>query len=466
VSWKGTLSLLTLAAVSIIILFFSRNSHTRTAGEPLLTLNPPEVVKIALRESGGEIILCKNNGTWIVESSQLAVSDRADPSIIRSLLEQGAEIRVLDTLLPHDLKSSVSLESLDLKIPKRSLSFFEGKDGSAMRISFGINGSAQGQIYAKLDTVKTVFLIPSEIVTTAFRPAEEFRDQRLTALNADRLEEISLSKENTLQCLSLQKGYGGWNITCPMKARGNNSAVSDWAKSLLSKKITQWMPASTDPTACGMDAPFAVISARELGESSRVTITIGATVPDSSESRYVHCSDRPGICMVSGLSTLLEVTPSTFRARQPKPLQLDAVDKIGIHPSTAAEAPLVIKRKKGSDSWEINDGGTKTLTSLQVAEWFEKLQSLTAISFESATPQKLESSGLTHPTTIRLIAHLSENTAEESEGDLTLAEYSFGTPLNGVVSFREGGASDLMILPANAIELTHGPEVEGNVLKR
>ena len=466
-SWKGTLALLTLAVAALLFLLFSGRSHTRSVMEPLLALHPTEVVQITVREGGGEIVLTNTNGVWMIGagSSAGSVSDRADQRLIRALIEQAAGITALDILNPSDLKGSVSLESLDLKTPKRSLTFLEGSDGTGRKLAFGIEGAAKGQIYTRLDGRKTVYLIPSEIVPTAFQPAEEFRDRRLTSLDPDRVEEITLTKGTALQRLSLQKGDSGWNLISPMTAQGNDKAVISWAASLLSSKVDRWMPSGTDPTACGMDAPVAVVSARESGSSSPVTITIGSTVLGSPESRYVRCIDRPGICVVKGLDSSLEVTPSILRSRQPKPQHLDAIDKIEIHPpeqSGIGTPFLVIERKKGSDDWSCAGSGTGTLFKAQVEAWFERLQSITAGSFETATPEKLESTGLTHPTRIRLIAHLSENTAEESAGDLILAEYAFGIPRNAFVSFREGTSSDLMILPESAFELTKGPNVESD----
>lgn len=461
-SWKGTLALLFLAAAALIILFFSGRSHTRSATEPLLNLRPADVTKITIREGGGEIVLNKQNGTWMVGLGSLssASSDRANARLIRSLLEVAAGITPLDILKPSDLKGNVTMKSLDLNMPKHALTFFDGMDGTSRTLAFGIEGAAKDQIYARLDGGKTVYLIPSDVVETAFRPVEEFRDPRLTSLDPDRLESINFTKGSAFQCISLQKGDSGWNLTSPMTSRGNGKAVVDWATSLVSSKVDHWMPAGTDPIKSGMDTSAIVISAHESGSKSPVTITIGSAVAESPESHYVSCSDRPGICIVPGLARFLEVTPSTLRSRQPKPLRLDAVDKIEIHPQeqTNNQAIMVsLSRKKGSDDWEIASSGTGTLAAAEVSTWFEKLQSMTASTFEPSTPEKLESTGLNHPTVIRFIAHLSENTAEEAAGDLILAEYAFGTPRNGVVSYREGTSSDLMILPESSLELTKGP---------
>ncbi len=468
-SWKGTLALLILAAAALIILFNSGRSRTRSATEPLLHLHSADVTKIIIREGGGVIELNKKKGIWMAGLEALKDSDRADARLIHSLLEQATEITALDSLNPSDLKGSVSLESLDLKKPKRSITFLEERDGTSKTLALGVEGASKMQIYAKLDRGKTVYLIPSDWVQNAFRPIEQYRDRRLTSLDPNRLEEINLTKGTALQHLSLRKGDAGWNLTSPVTSRGSDKAVADWATSLVASKVDHWMPTGTDPVACGMDPSATVISMRESGSSSPVTITIGSAAGGSAQSRYVSCSDRIGICIVPGLERALQVTPSDLRSRQPKPLRLDAIDKIEIYPSElkSKEVPiLVIVRKQGGDDWEITGNHPINLSAAEVSAWFEKLQSLRASAFEPATPEKLESAGLTHPTRIRFIAHLSENTAEEAAGDLVLAEYTFGTPRNGEVAYREGTASDLMVVPDSALELTRGPRVESESLRR
>lgn len=455
-SWKGTLALLILAVATLLVVFSSGRTRTRSPQEPLLNIQPEGVSGITVREGGGEFSLYRTNGLWMVHSHLIPAPDRADGSMIRSLLTEAAGTTALNSLEPADLKGSVSLESLDLKVPKRSLVFH---DGTAKAIDFGVDGPAQGQLYARLEGGKTVYLITADLARASFRPAEEFRDRRLTALSPERLEEITLTKGNSLQTLSLKNVDSDWNLISPVTARANNDAVSSWCGGLLSATIDRWMQVGTDPAACGMDTPTAIISAREPGSTSPVTITVGSGVPGTPDSQYVRCSDRPGICVVRGLARALECTPSLLRSRQPKPLKLDSVDRIEIHPPSQppGETPLLISRKKGSEDWETAGGGS-TFPATQVETWFGKLQSLSADSFVPATPDKLESYGLNQPTVIRFFAHLSENSAEESAGDRLLAEYSLGSPRNGVFAFREGKSSDLMIIRESAQDLTKGPK--------
>ena len=457
-SWKGTLLLALLALLAAGLLLFSQRSLTRTGGETLLSFDPEKTERIAIRNArtGGDILLARTNGVW---QMQMPLTDRADPSVIRALLGNASGMTALDLLKPSDLKADLTLESLDLKNPKRMLTISSGRQHT---LSLGSEGATPGQLYARVDSDPSVYLISSESVALAFRPAEDFRDPRLTALSSDHLEEVALHLKGGMQELRIESGRRGWRIVTPLSATADREATRGWIDSIVSAKITRWMPPDTDPSSCGLDVPEAVITLLpEGGEPLR--ILLGSQVPGSPGSRYASCSDRPGICVLSNMGAPLRITPSSLRSKKLTPLPLDAVDRIEIREEGCFGTTHLLSRKKGSADWEWRDnaGGAiqHTLSESQVKGWMTKLQEIPASGFEPATPERLEARGLSSPSVIRLIAHLSENTAEEAAGDMVLAEYAFGVPKEGVVALQEGTSPDLMIVPESAWELSKGPKV-------
>jgi len=455
VTWKGTLLLAVLAVVTAGLLFFSQRSLTPTGGEVLLGFNPEKAEKITIRDGGTEILLVRSNGVW---QMQAPLADRADPTAIRSLLENASGVAALDLLKHDDLKGSLNLESLELKKPKRTLTITAGRNHT---VSFGAEGAATNQLYARIDSDPAVYLIPSDTAFSAFRPATEFRDQRLTMLSSDHLEKVTLNRKGGLQELTVKADRQGWRIITPTAATADREATRGWIDSIIGAKIERWMPENTNPSACGLDVPEAVITlSGETGDPLR--IMLGSETPGSPGARYATCSDRPGICVLEKMGPSLGVTPSSLRSRKLTPLSLDAADRIEIREYGCFGTTHLLSRKKGSADWEWRDnaGGAiqNTLPESQVKRWIAKLQEISASSFEPATPDRLEARGLATPSFIRVIAHLSENTAEEAPGDMLLAEYAFGLPKEGVVALREGNSPDLMIVPASSLELAKGPK--------
>jgi hypothetical protein len=454
VSWRGTLLLLILAGLAIGILLFSQRSRTRSPGEPLLGFDPSAADRITILEGAGRVEMVREDEVWKLVSP---LSDRADQGAVQALLDKASGMASLDRLKPADLKGNVSLEALNLKQPRRSVSIRAGKTHTLL---FGADGAAAGQVYARVDSDPSVYLVSAETASHAFRPAAEFRDTRLTPISANHLEEITLSKNASggSQQLHIKKSMNGWVIGSPVSARGENAAVEAWTASLLGARIVRWMPEGTDPASCGLEPPMATLSAHEEG-SAPVVISIGSEAADTPGSRYARCNGRPGICIVTGISPALAATPTSLRSKNPRPVPLDAVDRIEISPGDGCGAGLLLARKKGGDDWQVVEGGSGDLSRTKVEEWYRRLSSLKASGFEPATPDRLAARGMNAPElTIRLIAHLSENTAEESAGDMVLGEYAFGTASDGTVAMREGDSSDLMLLPESALELAGGPE--------
>ena len=444
-SWRGTLLLVLIAGLALLLFLLSGQSLTRSAQEPLLVIAPLQADRIDIGESGGTVTLARTNGIWSITGDP---ADRADPRMVRSLLQAAADLVPSDQIKAGNLGSGggkLTLESLGLKKTNRSLSIRSGK---TQLLRFGIEGAAKGRLYARLDSDGTVYLIPGEIAALAFHPAQDFRDHRLTALSADRLSGISFSRQGAIHAIELKKDSAGWKLGSPVEAEADEEALAAWIRPVLDAPVESWMPEGTDPGSCGLDAPTALFTLRCDGAVVPVTISVGSPVPGMADTFHVRCSDRPGICRVRGIGPSLVITPTALRSRRLHPVQYDAVDRIEFEAETGL---VVLVRKPAGQDWMNTDG--TPVPGERVRAWFDSMQQLTAHGFEPATPAKLQSRGLDHPLRIRLIAQLSENTAEEKAGTMILGDYAIGTSVLGETALREGASSDFLILPSEPLEV-------------
>ena len=176
---------------------------------------------------------------------------------------------------------------------------------------------------------------------------------------------------------------------------------------------------------------------------------LGGPVPGTPQDRYATCSDRPGICVLKDATRFLEATPSSLRSRHLSPFQNDAIDRIEIS-YPGQPTPSVVARRKGGSDWE-SPGRDSSVAGERVDAWLSGLKELPVSDFQPATADRLAATGLSRPTVIRLIAHLSENTAEEGAGDMVLAEFSLGEPEGGSTAVLEKGSPDLMTVPSARI---------------
>lgn len=466
-SWRGTLALLVLAALAFGFFILSERSKTHAPQQPLLGINPTAANVIEIHEGGNYFALFKWNGDWIVKKhleNGGVFRDRANPQLIQTLLETAADIVPLDILRPRDFKNGITLEALGLKKPNRAISIHAGKTEV---LWIGTEGAPPGSLYVRLDSGKSIYLISGKLAPIAFRSPQEYRDPRLTALASDRIDAVSILRGGSMQQLNMKKVSGGmagsdhsWLLESPLAAKGDDQVISSLLDSLLGAKILNWMPEGTDLTSCGLDTPTAIIKIHEQDTKSPLTVSIGSTVPGTPGQYFVRCSDRPGICVVAGeISMALSATPQSLRSKKIQPIDYDTVDRIQINDYS-------LKRQAGGEDW-ISHGTVHPKDELipgeQIKQWYNRLQKLNATGFEAATPEHLEQRGLgsiqepglpetNHPITVRLIATLSENTAQEDKGETLLAEYRFGTAIKNEVAMHERNAAELLILPAKSVE--------------
>jgi Domain of unknown function (DUF4340) len=443
-NWKGTLLLILLAVAAVVFVTLSRGTRIHPQNQSLITLDPESIDRIEIREGNRVTVLRKVEGIW---KSGEGTPDRADPDKVRALLAMIPDLIPLDTLSPKELKGAVSLQSLDLKSPKRTLTLAAGS--KRRTILFGAEGAAKGRIYARLEGEAPVHLIPSDITAVAFVPPEIFRDGRFTCIRTAEIGRFSLTRHGDPSSLVLQKDTRGWSLVAPEPVAADTGTTERWVESLLNAPIERWMSTGTDPAACGLVEPSALVTIRDVMENPVLSITLGSEVPGSQGTRYATCSDRPGICVLKDISRFLEASPATLRSRHPLPFQNDAVDRIEIsYPGQSS--PEVLFRHKGSSDW-VGQGEGVRVAEERVDAWLTGLKELPVADFQKTTPESLSSPDLPHSSLIRLISHLSENSAEEKAGDMVLAEFSLGELGGESVTVSQKGSSDLMIIPSKRL---------------
>jgi hypothetical protein len=457
-SWKGTLALLILAATAAFLLLGRAHPH-RPPGASLLDLDPERVERIVIRDAGGETVLAKLDGIWFVRSG---TPDRADASLVRLMLSTALETVPLDTLPPSELKGPVSLEALDLKVPRRSLTLTSGNRSETL--SFGVEGAGKGRVYARLEGEAPVHLVSTAISDLAFRPAAAFRDTRLTALRPDAPETITLLGPGTggRQVILSRKGQKGreWTVgdSPERMGRADRTSVERFTEALLGARILGWLPSGAPASACGLDSSEAVFSISTGGELPPVTITFGKALEGGSGERYATCSDRQGICVLKDIvkdfkGGLASVSPDILRDRHPAPVEADSVDRIEIFTGAETVPGILLQRKKGTDDWE-SPGNQVTVPGHEIAGWISRLNGVTAERFQSSGEIDPRPAG--NSARIRLIAHLSENTAEEGAGDVILSEISLAHLEGPEATLSEKGNPSVMLLEASPLRALIG----------
>jgi hypothetical protein len=443
VTWRGTVLLLLAGILAAALLLATLRTSTRTADAPLLGLEPAEMTGIVIGTGSSTITLENREGVWWITRP---MPDRADPARMSRFLESSASLVPLDKIPPPDLKGQLSPEALDLRPPKRSLTF-RGKRTHTLLL--GKEGATPDRIHARVDSDPSVYLVSAELAALAFAPPDELRDPHPFPSHPGEIEEIDLQQQGGYRELRLRRQGQGWIMESPLRAKADEKALESWAGAFLSPRITRWMPAGTGDAACGLEVPEAVLTVRRRGEEP-LRLEIGKEVPGMPGARYARCPGRPGHFVLGGTGEWLGVNPSSLRLRRLAPVELDSVDRIVV---TSGGRSVMLSRKPGTGDWICGD---RTIPGADVTGWCGRLQEAAASSFETATPDHLAARGIDPrapgTASLRFVANLSENSAEESAGQMTISEVTVGTPsADGMTALREGNADDLMILPRETV---------------
>ena len=441
-TWRGTLLILLTTVILVGAVLFGFRARTHAPGESLIAGSPAEVASIEIRNGAESTVLERRDESWFITGP---TEDRADPSAVKHLLAALFPLVPTDSLKPSDLKGAVTPAALDLKSPKRILILRNVGKKTLHTVSFGAEGAATGSVYSKVDADPSVYLVPNASAAIAFGPADLLRDATPLAVRADYLSEISLERRGGSERMKLRRNGSEWDLLTPLRCRADRTAVQDWIGKILGARILRWLPASDATTDTGLDLPSAVLTLREEGAAEAV-LEIGREVPGTPGARYARCPARPGVFVLGNAEGIPGITPAELRSRHPSPVRLDSVDRIIISGRSAVQT---LVRKPGGEEWIL---GETTVPSARVASWLDRLQGLTASEFQPATPGHLADFGFpADPTRIRFVAHLSENTAEEKPGEMTLMEYAFGSSPGGKTALREAEGDDLMIFAPEAV---------------
>jgi len=451
---RGTIILFLLALATISWFFLSDLPEQRLADGFVFHINPDKVTLIVIHDGNDVHTLQRKEDAWYISTLP---PDRVSDKKIGHLLNIAKELKPLNILNAKELTHQLSLSSLGLQNPKRSIRIHE--EGAKDQILY-IGNEAVGEksLFAQLEKQKNVMIIPSEIAAIVFTNEDDFRDPYLTTLKLDDLMEITLTRG--LSKLAMKKENTKWQMTQPVSGSISPEALQTWIAPLFRTEVLKRV-SNDDTNLCpyGLDQPRATISLLAEDSLNPVTLSLGNVAEEkntdsSAPTAYLRSSARHGIFIVpTSLSELFMITPEALRDRQFFELNLDMVDRIEI--TTSGKTICLHRESGGSENWISENQRVIPIATLQKA--IETLEKTKVLSYQVATPLKTAALGLdesSKPTaSIRFIAHLSENTPDDEAGDHTIMEICFGKKTGETIFARIAQDPEILELPADTANL-------------
>jgi len=232
-----------------------------------------EQIKVS-SASGESTTVKKESGAWQLAQPASGKADDSEASGIASALSSIEMTRVVD-------ENPANLVDYGLANPRIILEFTAAGDKSPRKLLIGEKSPTGGDLFAKRNDEKRVFLIPAFQENTFNKTTFDLRDKTLLKFERDKVDaiEIAAGNKNT----TLAKTGTDWKITKPLEARADFSTVEGLIGKLQGaqmKSIVSTEPSPQDLKTYGLDKPESTI--KLSAGSATATLQFGGKAADNT----------------------------------------------------------------------------------------------------------------------------------------------------------------------------------------
>ncbi len=237
---KTTLILLVItAAVFAYMFFYERKAPTteeaKRQAQNVVNFSHDKIDGIVIQNGDDKIDIRRRDKKWRLETP---IKDQADSSLIENLLLDLESWQKDATIPVKELEADKNkLNEYGLSKPKLRLKL-RGHDAPP-EILFGKDAALEGKMYVRLENSKETFLAAESIKKEIEKKPAEFRDRKLTDLITVQVSRVVL-KTATGE-MELQKKGDHWEITKPLRARGDDQKIADLIAQVTTARIQQFV---------------------------------------------------------------------------------------------------------------------------------------------------------------------------------------------------------------------------------
>jgi Domain of unknown function (DUF4340) len=423
--FKNTLILLIVAGAifAFISLWESKQSTTEEAAKNagrVVQFDRDKITLITIKNTDTEISLRKEkDGSWMMDKP---VKDFADTVAVSQLFTTAESLKSDATV--GDEKKGASKEQLKEFGFNNSVTrlTFTGGD-KPVEITFGKDAAVEGKLYARVESSNMVYVIGSDLKNQITKKVDDFRDHKLTELVATKANKVSLKTQAGE--IELQRKDRHWELSKPLKARGNDQKIGDIVSQIANAKVDSFVADSSNLATFGLQEPRATVTIQQEEKDKPDVLQIGGTMEKDKTKIYVKLSSRESVLVVpKSLETLVDTKPNDLRDRNLARVETDIVDRMTIE---SPGKPKIVLARKG-ESWVRKEGDKDVpVNSAGATRLLTELQSQQVTNFVSDLATELPKYGLDQPTVkVTLSSFASENTAETKAGEKPIVSVLFG----------------------------------------
>jgi uncharacterized protein DUF4340 len=228
----------------------------------------------------------------------------------------------------------------------------------------------------------------------------------------------------------------GWQLTEPVKWRGNRGAIDEAVTSILTAKIDREIAASpTSLTDFGLDKPAADVTLK-LKNGKTLALSLGAKTP-TGVWVYARERDKPAVFVI-GDSVLRDATRPVADFRDRTIVAFERKDVTGFEVDVDGTRVVV---DQAGDKWKLTQPVALQADADIVNDMLDKLGSAKIKDFVADAPRSRQPYGLDRP--LRLTLHTGR---DKDRADRSLLVGRFDADKKGVYAMRPDEPS-VVLLP-------------------
>jgi len=277
-----TVGILLLAAANFML---SKSAPHETALVPrtsLVTIPDSEITLVEVSRGGRVESVLSRAGAWrIVEP----FSGSADETVVLRLIDALSYAQVEDSLGEKELfKLHHTLADFSLAPPRLSVRVKSGKAEAA--VGFGSLTPSGSSVYASIDGVNAVFLVPSNTLEAVDVSTAQFRRRSLFTAGEEAVASFDIKRGG--EFLRFRKDGESWLMTQPSECPAALAKVKKLLSDVVSARAADFVwPTGTSNEVGEVSAAFL----SGYGLDSESTVTISLRGPDGTERRISFGSE-------------------------------------------------------------------------------------------------------------------------------------------------------------------------------
>src|SRR6185503_19439926 len=258
-------------------------------------LEPDKIEELKVLSAAGDATTVKKQGAaWQLTEPIAAAAADSEVSGITSALGQLEITRVID-------ENPTNLNDYGLSNPRIEIDFKASGDKDFRKLFVGEKSPTGGDLFARRNDDKKVFLIPAFQETTFNRTTFDLREKSVLKFDREKVDGLDVDAGG--KTLAIAKDGGDWKITKPVQTRADFGSVEGLVGRLGSvqmKSIVTETPTPADLKKYGLATPEATVNLN--AGSARATLLMGGKAADNT----VYARDASKSSVVTVESALLD----------------------------------------------------------------------------------------------------------------------------------------------------------------